>query len=73
MSKANMQLLEQLIRFSDRYELSIQFWPDQTAVYISKDGVELISYGGDFDFTIGAAISYLQRINKPFKFPNPKP
>ncbi len=55
--------LKSLIRYSDRYEISIQFWPDQTAVYISKDDVDLTSFGGDFDFAIGSAFDYLKRIN----------
>lgn len=60
----NIGNLEKLIKFSDRYEINIQFWPDQTAVYISKDDVELQSYGGDFDFAIDSALAYLRRINK---------
>lgn len=56
--------LRKLIAYSDRYEINIQFWPDQTAVYISKGGVDLNSYGGDFDFAIGSSLDYLKRINK---------
>lgn len=56
--------LAKLISYSDRYEVSIQHWPDQTAVFIEKEGVELTSYGGNFDHAIGSAIDYLKRINK---------
>jgi len=56
--------LEKLLQFSNRYEISIQFWPDQIAVYIAKDGVNLTDFGGDFDFAIGNATAYLNRINK---------
>lgn len=56
--------LLRLLRYSDRYELSIQFWPDQTVVYIAKDDVDLNSYGGDFNFAINSALDYLIRINK---------
>jgi len=35
----------------------------QTAVYISKDGVELKSYGGGFKFAVQSSIDYLNRIN----------
>ncbi len=52
-----------LLTYSNRYEINIQFWPDQTAVFIEKDGVELQSYGGDFDFAIDSSIEYLNRIN----------
>lgn len=62
--REKLNRLEKLLRFSDRYELNIQFWPKQTAVYIEKDGVELTSFGGDFDFAIDKSIEYLQRINK---------
>ena len=54
--------LKSLLSFSDRYEISIQFWPQQTAVYIAKDDVDLTDFGGDFDFAIGKAIEYLNRI-----------
>ncbi len=59
-----LKKLSSLLTYSDRYELNIQFWPDQTAVYIEKGGVELQSYGGDFDYAIKAALEYLRRINK---------
>lgn len=56
--------LGKLLNYSNIYELSIQFWPDQTVIYISKDDVELQSYGGDFDFAIDSSLEYLNRINK---------
>lgn len=55
--------IEELLSFSDTYEISIQFWPEQTAVFISKDGIALESYGGSFD-VIKAAINYLSKINR---------
>ncbi len=57
-------LLTRIIRYSNRYEINIQFWPDQWAVYISKDDVELTSFGGDPEETLKMAIDYLDRINK---------
>jgi len=54
--------LKKLLAFSDKYEISIQFWPQQIAVYIAKDGVDLTDFGGDFDFAIGKSIEYLVRI-----------
>lgn len=57
-------ILQELLKFSDRYEITVQFWPSQTAVFICKDDVELIDFGGDFDFAIIEAIEYLNRINK---------
>lgn len=56
--------LGQLLRYTDIYEINIQFWPEQTAVFIEKDGIELQDYGGDFDFAIDRAIEYLDKINK---------
>jgi len=54
--------LKKLLAFSDKYEISIQFWPQQIAVYIAKDGVDLTDFGGDFDFAVGRSIEYLDRI-----------
>lgn len=64
MNEQQSQLLRNLLEYSNRYEISIQFWPSQTAVYISKDGIDLIDYGGDFDFAVGSSLAYLERINK---------
>lgn len=60
----NLAKLGELLKFSDRYEISIQFWPDQIAVFIVKDGIELIDYGGDFDFAVNKSIEFLKRITK---------
>lgn len=60
----DLNLLSQLLAYSDRYEISIQFWPDQTAVYIQKKGVDLKDYGGSFEFAIGKSLEYLNRINQ---------
>lgn len=54
--------LANLLKYSNKYEISIQFWPEQTAVYIAKDGVDLQNYGGDFDFAISRSIEYLDRV-----------
>ena len=54
--------LKKLLAFSDKYEISVQFWSEQIAVYISKDGFDLTDFGGDFDFAVGKAIEYLVRI-----------
>lgn len=58
-----VKTLNQLIKYSGRYEINIQFWPLQIAVYINKDDVELTSFGGDFE-AIERALEYLNRINK---------
>jgi hypothetical protein len=63
-NEIDLELLKGLLVFSDKYEISVQFWPEQTAVYIEKDSVELQSYGGSFSFAVKNAISYLKRINK---------
>jgi len=61
-NEIDLSELKKLLRFSDRYEISIQFWPQQIAVYIAKDGVDLTDFGGEFDFAIGKSIEYLVRI-----------
>ena len=58
--------LKELLMFSDRYEISVQFWPNQVAVYIEKDGVDLKDFGGDAD-CINDATIYLTRITGGFK------
>jgi len=68
MKKIDLLKLAELIRYSDRYEISIQFWPEQTAVFIEKDGVELTSFGSsDDDFAITTAVDYLNAINQKKK------
>lgn len=62
--KYDMRLLSELLKFSDTYDISIQFWVDQTAVYISKGGVDLQDYGGSYNHAITSATDYLKRINK---------
>lgn len=62
-TEKELELMRRLLKYSDRYEITIQFWPDQTAVYIAKDSVELQSYGGSFSYAISESINYLNRIN----------
>lgn len=64
LSHTQRSQLMKLLKYSDRYEISIQFWPDQTAVYIAKDGIDLQDYGGGFNFAINKSLTYLNRINK---------
>lgn len=61
-NEIDLEQLRRLLAYSDKYEISIQFWPEQIAVYIAKDGVYLQDYGGDFDFAIGRTIEYLDRV-----------
>ncbi len=61
-NEIDLELLSKLLMYSDKYEISIQFWPKQTAVYIAKDGVELKDFGGDFEFAVRKGISYLYGI-----------
>ena len=55
--------LSALLAFSDRYQITIQFWPKSTAVFIAKDYVDLCAFGGDANDAIGKALEYLQRVN----------
>lgn len=59
----DINLLTKLLKYSDRYEINIQFWPGQTAVYIEKDGIELSEFGGDSEFSLRKSLEYLNRIN----------
>lgn len=62
MNTTEQHLLTRLLKYSEKYEISIQFWPDQTAVYINKDDVPLYDYGGDREDALTKAIEYLDRI-----------
>lgn len=65
LTAAQLQKLKELLYFSNVYEINIQFWPDQTAVYISKGGVDLNDFGGsDFDLPVEMALQYLRKINR---------
>lgn len=63
-NRIDLKVLSRLLKYSDRYEISIQFWPEQIAVFISKDGIDLQDYGGDFDSSIIRSIEYLDRITR---------
>jgi hypothetical protein len=64
MNNITHNLLSRLLVYSERYEISIQFWPEQTVVFIAKDDVDLTSFGGDRVYALKMAVSYLDRINK---------
>jgi len=60
----DIEKLGMLLAYSDRYELDIQFCPEYVAVYVAKDGVNLIDFGGGGDFAIDMSLDYLKRINR---------
>ena len=64
LSETNIELIKELLSYSDKYEISVQFWPNQIALYIAKDGIELKDFGGEFKKTIQSAIYFLKRITK---------
>jgi hypothetical protein len=58
-------LMTKVLHYSDRYEITVQFWPEYKTAYIAKDGVDLYSYGSyDTAETLSDIINYLDRINK---------
>jgi hypothetical protein len=63
-NEIDLILLKRLLKYSNRYEISIQFWPDMTAVFIQKDGVQLFDIGNDFKVAITDSINYLDRISQ---------
>lgn len=64
MSKPTTQELHsRLLAYRDRYEITVQYWPQQTAVYVDKDGVELAHFGGDDELAFTKSVQYLDRIN----------
>lgn len=59
-------LMNRLLKYSLKYEISFQMWPNQYTIYIAKDGIDLYSYGGGSgpNETMIGALNYLDRINK---------
>ena len=54
-----------LLKYSEKYEISYQMWPNQHTIYIAKDGVDLYSYGSyEALETMRGALAYLDRITK---------
>lgn len=67
-------LLDEIEHFSEKYQISFQFWgPDNNNVYISKDHVELTSFGGreTINDILIVTLEYLRRINGIKKEINP--
>ena len=58
--------LKELERFSDKYEYNIQVWNSGNAIYLSKDDVELINYGGHISLVncMRKILEYIYRINQ---------
>lgn len=54
----DMAVLKKILKYSDRYEVTIQFWPDLLSVFIEKNDVELASFDN-----LVSALEYLNRIN----------
>lgn len=60
-------LFEKLNAYAGKYQFSFQLWgKGEYTIYISKDFVELTSFGGyeDAEDCMLAALNYLDRINK---------
>jgi hypothetical protein len=55
-----------MLVYAGKYEISIQFWGEgNTNVFIAKDGVDLIDFGGlSPSIAIKKTVEYLDRINK---------
>ncbi len=65
LTRKEINLFAALIKYSERYEINFQFWPDQKTVYIAKDGIDLTSFSSDnVADTLAQVIEYLNRINR---------
>lgn len=64
--KYDKTLMARLMDYSEIYEINFQLWPECYSIYISKDGIDLHSYGGESEpnKTMKRALEYLDRINK---------
>jgi hypothetical protein len=58
-------LWSKLLKYSEKYEITYQMWPEYHAIYIAKDGIDLYSFGSyDPADTMRGALEYLDRITK---------
>ena len=60
------KLMQEIEKWSAKYQFSFQFWgKDNMNVFISKDDVELTSFGGrdSIEEIIKDALEYINRIN----------
>ena len=61
------ELLQEIEKYSDRYDFSFQFWgAGHNSVYISKDHIDLIDRGGyeTIQDVLKFALEYVYRINR---------
>lgn len=64
----NIKLWLRLLKYSERYQINFQMWPDQYTIYIEKDHVELSSFGGGaVTETMEMTLEFLDRINRKSK------
>jgi hypothetical protein len=60
-------LLEEIEKWSQKYELSFQFWGNGcNNVFISKDGVDLYDAGGysSIEDVLTVALKWIYRVNR---------
>jgi len=61
----NAHMIQRIMAYSQRYEISMQLWPNQKVVFLAKDGVDLTSYGcEDINESMDFIIKYLDRVNR---------
>ena len=65
-SFAIVTLMEEIEKYSKKYEFSFQFWPHQNNVWINKDGIEIFHRGGHRDMreVMELALQYIYKINR---------
>lgn len=65
MKGKTITLMNKILDYSEKYEITIQHWPGYKTIYVAKDGVDLISYGDyGLDEVLEKVTAYLDRINK---------
>lgn len=61
------ELMVEICLWSAIYEISFQFWPKSSYVYVNRDGVEIFDHGGlEMKPTIELTIERLRKINPSF-------
>ena len=73
MENRDMQLMARLMQYGEKYEISVQLWPEYKTIYVAKDGVDLYSYGAyDLKIVLSTVLDYLDRVNRKQKPTNGK-
>ena len=56
--------LNKLLAYSDRYQITIEFWEGEVEIYAIRALKDSYEGRGSFDNAVDGALTYLKRINR---------